>query len=381
MTGIKQVVSLEQIVDILQKSLPRIRVEEKRNTKQKWGVEEPIPFDYGEIPEYINPADNMGWDFIVAPDSDPTNKNLRIAGIIKVKDNADNIPAPNGNKPGNHKLILGSEGRVSNDAMKIIKNWFKQTKVFDPPQFYNQNNQNPYTLKEKKKNNWEKATLAGYNLGHVNDGRWGGISVGPTAKKVFKVMKENNGNRLSQVFSTLLENETKYQIFQDLDGCLCDLESHFRNLSGENLGPKEYQEKYGKDAFWKKMESFGEEFWSEMPWMPDGKELWDYIKNQNPTILSAPSRDPKSVSGKMKWIEKNLPELANNRLQTKCKNGWDGVSKIILNPDKYRYVRGPNDILIDDTPEKINKWIQAGGTGILHTSAKHTIQMLKELGL
>lgn len=381
MSGIKQTVTLEQITDILQKGLPRIRIESKRNTARRWGVEEPMPFDYGDIPDYINPADGMGWDIIVSPDSDSSNKNLRIAGIVKVKDNALKYPPPEGNKPGNHKLILAINGRMSNDAIQTIKRWFKQTKSFQPPEIYNQNNVNQYSLKEKKRGGWEKSLLAGYNLSHVNDGRWDGISVGPTAKKAFNIMRENSGNRAAELFSLLIEEETTYRFFLDLDGVMCDLENNFSQLSGENLGPKAYQEKYGKSAFWDKMESFGEEFWSDMPWMEDGKQLWDYIKKYNPTILSAPSRDPKSVSGKIKWLKKNLPDLENHNLQTKCKKGWDGVSKIILNPDKYRYATGPHDILIDDTPEKIEKWRNAGGTGILHTSAENTIQELKKLGL
>ena len=35
-----------------------------------------------------------------------------------------------------------------------------------------------------------------------------------------------------------------------------------------------------------------------MEWMPDGKELWDYIKDKQPTLLSAPSRNPASRLGK-----------------------------------------------------------------------------------
>ena len=37
------------------------------------------------------------------------------------------------------------------------------------------------------------------------------------------------------------------------------------------------------------------------------------------------------------------------------------------------------NVLIDDEPKNIEAWEDAGGIGILHTSAKETINKLKEL--
>ena len=37
------------------------------------------------------------------------------------------------------------------------------------------------------------------------------------------------------------------------------------------------------------------------------------------------------------------------------------------------------NVLIDDRPKNIEAWENAGGIGILHTSAKETINKLKEL--
>ena len=36
-------------------------------------------------------------------------------------------------------------------------------------------------------------------------------------------------------------------------------------------------------------------------------------------------------------------------------------------------------VLIDDRPKNIDAWEKAGGIGIVHTSAKNTINLLKEL--
>ena len=48
--------------------------------------------------------------------------------------------------------------------------------------------------------------------------------------------------------------------------------------------------------------------------------------------------------------------------------------------EKYQYA-APNHILIDDRLVSIEPWVNAGGIGILHTSAVDTIEQLKELGL
>jgi hypothetical protein len=55
---------------------------------------------------------------------------------------------------------------------------------------------------------------------------------------------------------------------------------------------------------------------------------------------------------------------------------------LILRSAKHKKdFAGPNNILIDDRVDNINGWIEAGGIGILHTSAEDTIKQLNKLGL
>ena len=102
-----------------------------------------------------------------------------------------------------------------------------------------------------------------------------------------------------------------------------------------------------------------------MDWMPDGKVFWDYIEKYNPIILSAPSRNNESRYGKRIWKKRNMP-----------------TTKMILAyaSDKKNYANSTS-ILIDDREENIKQWEEAGGIGILHTSAASTIAQLKKLGL
>ena len=99
--------------------------------------------------------------------------------------------------------------------------------------------------------------------------------------------------------------------------------------------------------------------------MSDGKQLWDYIKSYNPSLLSAPSMEESSRSGKRLWVDNEIP----------------GTKLILRSAEQKQEFAKPNAILIDDRPSNIEQWRAKGGIGILHTSANKTIEQLKELGL
>jgi len=154
-------------------------------------------------------------------------------------------------------------------------------------------------------------------------------------------------------------------IYQDLDGCLCDFEKAFENLGHgtfEEVEGQSYVEDPAKA--WNLIAKAGEKYWSEMPWMSDGKFLWKYVKQFNVKILSAPIHAKSSHTGKKKWVQKNL--------------GRD--IELILSPSnkKYRYADSKS-ILIDDRESNIKEWRKAGGIGILHTDAKTTIDKLRRI--
>lgn len=156
--------------------------------------------------------------------------------------------------------------------------------------------------------------------------------------------------------------DQQYDIYCDMDGVLVDFDLGYKNLTG--MTSKEADAK-GLDFFWKPIAKAGASFWIRLKWMPDGKQLWNYIKKYNPELLSAPSREESSKIGKRVWVKRNLP----------------GVKLILANAiDKQKY-SGKNKILIDDRESNIEQWKNKGGIGILHTSAENTIKQLKKLGL
>lgn len=165
--------------------------------------------------------------------------------------------------------------------------------------------------------------------------------------------------------SYMLTEGKEAHVFCDMDGVLVDWEKAFKEYVGKDIDdiPKKESHDICRDL--------PVEWWINLQWLPDGKELWNYInKNfQNVYILSSPTKDKesKSVKGKWKWLE-------NNNIVNEI-----GRENIFITPDKYKYVREDGiSILIDDTPKKINSWIDAKGIGILHKSTADTISQLKQ---
>jgi hypothetical protein len=170
-----------------------------------------------------------------------------------------------------------------------------------------------------------------------------------------------------ELIDGLQEDKIKeeYTIYSDMDGVLVDFENRFKRFS-DGISPKDYEDKYGKEKFWDLIDKkTGVRFWVGMPWMSDGKQLWNYIKNYNPTLLSSPSRSNSSRMGKRIWRKRNLPS----------------TKLVLAQAAKKQNYANPNSILIDDRESNIDQWVKAGGIGILHTDTTSTINKLKELGL
>jgi cytidyltransferase-like protein len=158
------------------------------------------------------------------------------------------------------------------------------------------------------------------------------------------------------------QKDPKYKIYVDMDGVLVDFDGGYEKLTG--MTTREADGK-GPEFFWKPISKAGAKWWITLKWMPDGKQLWDYVKKYNPELLSAPSREEASRMGKRVWVKRELP----------------GVKLILRSADKKQEFASSNSILIDDREKNIEQWRNAGGVGILHTDAASTIKKLKELGL
>jgi len=182
-------------------------------------------------------------------------------------------------------------------------------------------------------------------------------------------------NRIKGSLMELLQEDLAkaYDVFVDMDGVLTDFERRFEQFAGvtpdEFMAQKEIQ--YGKEKaneqFWDLVdEQIGVRFWAGMPWMPEGEQLYKYIKKYKPSILTSPSRKESSRIGKGVWVKRNM-----SGIPVKFGYGSSGKAKFA----------GPNKILIDDREDNISAWKAAGGIGILFKSTEQVKNELSKLGL
>jgi hypothetical protein len=146
-----------------------------------------------------------------------------------------------------------------------------------------------------------------------------------------------------------------------MDGVLVDFNKGYKELTGEDLTGEHRND----TDFWDPITKAGYDFWFNLEWVLDGKQLWNYIKKHEPKILSAPSREEVSRVAKRDWIEKELP----------------GTHLILRSAKHKKDFATPTSILIDDRLDNIRGWREAGGIGIHHINTKHTIDQLKVLDL
>lgn len=159
------------------------------------------------------------------------------------------------------------------------------------------------------------------------------------------------------------------QIACDMDGVLLHFEYGVQKLLPNFVDNSSDKKMKGK--MWKHItmhQKNGGLFWEELPLMPDAMILWDYIKPYNPEILTACGQKHFNAGAqKLVSVAKHFGDHVKVNLVEHAK-------------DKAKFVK-PGAILIDDRMKAIQPWTDAGGIGVLHTSASDTIEQLKKLGL
>ena len=179
----------------------------------------------------------------------------------------------------------------------------------------------------------------------------------------------------------LLEAKIPYQIYCDMDGVLTDFQTRFITLLRKEgpkyyskaviaqvTKPKHFQRIEGDEEFWKFIDQYiGLEFWSEMPWMPQGHLLWDFIAPYQPKLLTSPSENDTSRLGKRLWVRENIvpaPEV------------------LFRFGDAKADFANENAILIDDKPSNLQAFASKGGIAIecKKGDSISVINKLRELG-
>ncbi len=155
------------------------------------------------------------------------------------------------------------------------------------------------------------------------------------------------------------------RIYLDMDGVLFDFVKQLEKTT--KMSVNDWM-KLDRKKRWDPVIA-DKKFWSDGPWLSEGKKLFAFVKKYNPHILSAyveHAFDPNCIPGKTKWAMKNtgIPR---------------GRINLVMRSQKKTYA-SPGSILIDDYEKNTKEFNAAGGTGITFKTANQTIAELKKLG-
>ena len=176
----------------------------------------------------------------------------------------------------------------------------------------------------------------------------------------------------AQELGRLREDESEYKVYLDMDGVLADFDQRFRDLSG--MEPSEFENKYGRKAFWDLIdEEHKIKFWVGIKPMDGASALVDAVKDYDYELLTSPSAKKQSYLGKILWVKNHTGDVFPSKPRINFKKAKE---KHLIKPQLAK-----TDILIDDREDTIGRWNAAGGTGIVYKSIGQTLSDLKKLGL
>lgn len=157
--------------------------------------------------------------------------------------------------------------------------------------------------------------------------------------------------------------ESLFTFFIDLDGVLVDFKAGVEAVCGKT--PEALEPSY----MWKKLAK-EKDFYGDLSWMPDGKELWNFVLPYNPLILTGLPWGNWAEGQKRRWCSR---ELGKDIKVITC------LSKDKALAAKAHIRPGTRPLLVDDRKSLQSSWEKEGGLFILHQSSNKTIQALSDL--
>jgi hypothetical protein len=159
--------------------------------------------------------------------------------------------------------------------------------------------------------------------------------------------------------------KTNIIIYLDMDGVLCDFDKRYISLFNET--PHETREKKNFNPNWKEF-VLGKNF-ETLEWFPGGQDLLQYVTDLNlPIEILSSSGGEKFhnlvFAQKIKWLSDHDINFKTNIVPGR------------RHKKNYAHEKA---ILIDDTPDVIEDFNNAGGNGILHVSFGNTVPQLKNI--
>ena len=151
------------------------------------------------------------------------------------------------------------------------------------------------------------------------------------------------------------------QIYLDCDGVLADFDKAAEKILG--LAPGAFEKRHGAREFWRRL-ARADNFFDNLDPMPDAFELYEAVRHKNPIILTGMPHGKWAEPQKRRWAQRHFP----------------GVPVITTSAALKREHCHPGDVLVDDRAQHRAAWEAAGGLFIVHTSARASIEALREAG-
>ena len=185
-----------------------------------------------------------------------------------------------------------------------------------------------------------------------------------------------------------------YQVYCDLDGVLVDFCQGIRTLFPHHH-PSQSVDALHRPNMWHRVNQ-EPDFFARLPWMPQGRRLWQAIRPLQPDILTGvPYRVQRSSRQKYAWCQRELgvptrhidkafgktPVAADT--QKDDDDDDDDVCRVITTWSNEKHAEsGPRAILIDDRLELRKAWEAKGGLFIHHAGrVDSTLHELRYYGI
>lgn len=161
------------------------------------------------------------------------------------------------------------------------------------------------------------------------------------------------------------------KIYFDMDGVLADFDRGVEELAGFKKLEQSSATVNQDDAMWEAIKKVPH-FYDKLELMPGAKEMFDYIYSNYGNRCEVLTGIPKPKRGvttagedKISWMHRVLsPDINVN---------------VVYKEDKKNFCQDEDFILIDDLERNIDEWKENGGTGILHTASKNTLNVFKNI--